>query len=58
MPRKPKPAAEASTALPSIPKELIDQFVKGPMSAEAVQAASAASKKALIEWPLRVVKSH
>lgn len=29
MPRKPKPAAEASTALLSIPKELIDQFAKG-----------------------------
>lgn len=49
MPRKPKTVAEAPTALPSIPKELIDQFVKGPMSAEAVQAASAAFRKALIE---------
>jgi hypothetical protein len=33
MPRKPKMATEAQTALPSIPKELIDQFVKGPMTA-------------------------
>ena len=32
---KKKPAA----ALPSIPKELIDQMVSGPMSAEAVNAA-------------------
>jgi hypothetical protein len=31
---KKKPAA----ALPSIPKELIDRFVSGPMSAEAVNA--------------------
>jgi hypothetical protein len=39
MPRKPKtPLRE----LPAIPKELIDQFVKGPMTAEAVQEASMA----------------
>lgn len=48
MPRKKKnPAADA--ALPSIPAELIDQIVKGPMSADAVNAASKAFKKALIE---------
>ena len=35
--------------LPSIPKELIDQMVRGPMDAEAVNAASRAFKKALIE---------
>jgi len=39
MPCKPKAAAAAAKELPSIPKELIDQFVKGPMSAEAVQYA-------------------
>lgn len=49
-----KAAAAAATDLPSIPKELIDQFVKGPMSAEAVQAASMAFKKALIEEDHRV----
>jgi putative transposase len=37
MPRKPKAAAAAAMELPSIPKELVDQFVKGPMSAEAIQ---------------------
>ena len=42
MPTKKKPASEAKTQLPSIPKELIDQFVKGPMSAEAIQDASMA----------------
>ena len=42
---KKRPAA----ALPSIPKELIDQMVSGPMDAEAVNAASMAFKKALIE---------
>ena len=41
--------AARSAALPKIPKELIDQFVTGPMSGEAVNAASMAFKKALIE---------
>lgn len=42
---KKKPVA----VLPSIPKEFIDQMVSGPMSAEAINAASIAFKKALIE---------
>ncbi|TDF93321.1 IS256 family transposase, partial [Paraburkholderia guartelaensis] len=58
MPRKPKTSPEALTALPSIPKELIDQFVKGPMTAEAVHAASAAFKKALIERALGAELGH
>ena len=53
-----KAAAAAAAALPSMPKELIDQFVKGPMSAEAVQAASMAFKKALIERALGAELSH
>lgn len=40
--RKTTKAAEVAAArLPSIPKELIDQFVSGPISAEAVQDATA-----------------
>lgn len=39
MPRKTKTATAADTALPSIPKELIDQFVSSAMSAEVVNAA-------------------
>ena len=35
MPSKTKAVKAAMAALPSIPKELIDQFVTGPMSAEA-----------------------
>lgn len=31
-----KAAAAAAARMPSIPKELVDQFVTGPMSAEAV----------------------
>ena len=50
--------AARSAALPSIPKELIDQFVTGPMSAEAVNAASVAFKKALIERALGAELSY
>ena len=57
--RKTTIAAEAAlAAMPSIPKELIDQFVTGPMSPEAVQAASMAFKKALIERALGAELSH
>ena len=62
MPRKTKvknaAIAARSAALPSIPKELIDQFVTGPMSAEAVNAASVAFKKALIERALGAELGH
>ncbi len=54
MPSKKQPAPQ----LPAIPQELIDQFVTGPMSAEAVQAASMAFKKALIERALGAEMSH
>ena len=58
MPRKTKAAAAVEAALPSIPKELIDQFVSGPMSAQAVNAAAMAFKKALIERALGAELSH
>jgi len=58
MPKKTKAAEAAGAALPSIPKDLIDHFVKGPMSAEAVAAASVAFKKALIERALGAELSH
>jgi transposase-like protein len=57
--RKTTIAAQARAArMPSIPKELIDQFVTGPMSAEAVQEISSAFKKALIERALGAELSH
>ena len=58
MPSKTKAVKAAMAALPSIPKELIDQFVTGPMSAEAVNAASLAFKKALIERALGAELGH
>jgi transposase-like protein len=56
--KKTKKAAMAVAALPSIPKELIDRFVTGPMTAEAVNAASLAFKKALIERALGAELGH
>ena len=44
--------------LPSIPADLVDQFVKGPMTAEAVQDLSMAFKKALIERALGAELGH
>lgn len=58
MPTKKKPGREAPRDLPAIPKELIDQFVNGPMSAEAIQDASMAFKKALIERVLGAELGH
>ena len=56
-----KANAAAHAALERMPKispELLDQFVKGPMTAEAVQEASQAFKKALIERALGAEMSH
>jgi len=50
--------AARSAAPPSIPNELIDQFVTGPMTGEAVNAATVAFKKALIERALGAELGH
>ena len=55
---KKKPAV----TLPAIPKDIIDQFVSGPMTAEAVNAASMAFKegmqkgKAVLQEPVMKVE--
>ena len=51
-------AAAQAAVLPRIPPELLDQLVKGPMTAEAVEDASRAFKKALIERALGAEMSH
>ena len=51
MPRKPRMTTGAQTALPSIPKELIEQFVKGPMTAEAVHAACESPRQMGLSLP-------
>jgi transposase-like protein len=53
-----KPNKNAVTELPRIPKELIESFVSGPLTAEVVNAASLAFKKALIERILGAELSH
>lgn len=58
MPSETKKSAKAAAALPRIPKELIDAFCTGPMTGEAVNAASMAFKKALIERVLGGELSH
>jgi len=50
--------AARSAALPKISNEVIDQFVTGPMTAEAVNAASMAFKKALIERAMGAELGH
>jgi transposase-like protein len=52
MPSKTKRLSARGADLPPIPKELIDQFVTGPMTGEAVNDVCLAFKKALIERAL------
>jgi putative transposase len=60
MPSKKKPAAVGMTALPSIPKELIEHLTGGatPMTADQINATTMALKKALIERALGAELSH
>ncbi|WP_175852002.1 IS256 family transposase [Burkholderia cepacia] len=55
MPRKPK---AKPVDLPAIPAALLEQFGSGPMTAEAINAATMALKKALIERALGGEMSH
>ena len=58
--RKTTRAAKANAArMPSIPRELLDQIEKqGPMTAETIQQASMAFKKAPIERAMSGELSH
>jgi transposase-like protein len=58
MPSKIKKLERDVGKLPSIPKELVSQFLTGPMSGEAINAASLAFKQALIEASLNAELSH
>ncbi|MGH7084601.1 MAG: transposase, partial [Acetobacteraceae bacterium] len=44
--------------VPSIPKELVEHFLTGPMSGEAIDAAGLAFKRALVEASLNAELSH
>ena len=58
MPSKAKRINRVVSKLPSIPKELVSHFLTGPMTGEAIKAAGAAFKKALIEAALSAELSH
>ena len=58
MPSKAKKLDRAVARLPSIPKELVNQFLTGPMTGEAINAAGLAFKQALIEASLNGELSH
>src|SRR6202162_5514282 len=58
MPSRAKKLDRAVARLPSIPKELVAQFLTGPMTGEAINAAGRALKQALIEASLNGELSH
>jgi putative transposase len=58
MPSRAKRVEHAVAKLPSIPKELVAQFLTGPMTGEAINAAGIAFKQALIEASLNAELRH
>ena len=58
MSRKTRNPMPVDPSLPDIPKEFLDQFVTGPMTAEGVEAVMAKLKKAVIERALGAEMSH
>jgi len=58
MPSKAKKLEREVARLPSIPKELVERFLTGPMTQEAINAAGLAFKQALIEASLNAELSH
>jgi transposase-like protein len=58
MPSRAKQLDRTVARLPSIPKALVAQFLTGPMTGEAVNAAGIAFKQALIEASLNAELSH
>ena len=58
MPSKAKKVDRDLAKLPSIPKALVDLFLSGPMTGEAINAAGIAFKTALIEASLNAELDH
>jgi putative transposase len=58
MPSRAKKVDRDVAKIPSIPKELVDLFLTGPMTGESINDASIAFKKALIEASLNAELSH
>ena len=58
MPNRTKKLDRTVASLASIPKELVAQFLTGPMTGEAIDAAGIAFKQALIEASLNAGLTH
>jgi putative transposase len=58
MPSRTKKLDRTVAGLPSIPKELVAQFLTGPMTGEAINAAAIAFKQALVEASLNAELTH
>jgi transposase-like protein len=58
MPSRAKKIDRSVADLPSIPKELVNQFLTGPMTGAAIEAAGIAFKQALIEASLAAEMTH
>src|SRR5271156_5934923 len=58
MPNRARKVDRIVSTLPSIPKALVEQFLTGPMTEEAINAAGFAFKQALIEASLNAELSH
>ena len=58
MPNKIKKLEQDVRKLPVIPKELVNQFLTGPMTGEAINAAGLAFKQELIEASLAAELTH
>src|SRR6202451_4863278 len=58
MPSRGKKQDRAVATLASIPKELVAQFLTGPMTGESITAAGLAFKQALIEASLNAELTH
>jgi transposase-like protein len=58
MPSRAKKVDRAVADLPSIPKELVERFLTGPMTVAAIEAAGLALKQALIEASLNAELSQ
>jgi len=58
MPSKAKKLDREVAKLPSIPKEMVELFLTGPMTGEAINQAGIAFKQALIEASLNAELSH
>ena len=58
MPSRGKTTERAVAKSPPIPRELVNMFVSGPMTGEAINEASLAFKKALVEAAMEAELSH